>query len=702
MILLDLIRNMTILLTLCMLYTFVFKTWDRRTIAGRVIVGIVFGAASVIGMLTPITLAPGIILDGRSILLCCAGLFGGMLSAAIAVIVSIAYRISIGGTGVFIGCGGILTSAALGVGYRHFRHQNTTDIKNSHLFVFGLIVHIAMLGWTIALPTEIRWRVFTSALPVILVYPICTTIVGWLLSNSDAWLDSENKLIKSEAKYRILATNTLDVVWVTDLEFNVTFVNDAVYNLLGYTPNEIIGMPPFGFIVPKYIKVIQKTGEKLLAKFKNGEIIQKTVVVQQIKKDGTVATVEMRSNLFLDANGEIAGFQGRAVDITESLKQEEQLAQMRKIESIGMLAGGVAHDFNNMLMGIMGYVELCRDNLEPDNPGNEWLDEILKATNRSADLTRQLLSFARKEVIVPVVLDLNDTISGMLKMLRRLISENVDMVWQPGVDVWKVKLDPGQVNQILANLCVNARDAIDGSGTVTIETKNVTIDGDFCASHIEASIGDYIMLLVQDNGSGMDQPTLKHIFEPFYTTKDVGKGTGLGLATIHGIVKQNNGFITVDSNQGAGTTFKIYLPRFTGIDGKNQGEETSVAIVGGDETILLVEDEKSIRITTKILLETFGYTVLMAESPEIALELIGKHDSKVHLLVTDIVMPGINGRELAEKLVADYPKLKVLYMSGYTADMIANNGVLDDDINFLEKPFTRDVLALKVREVLDA
>ncbi len=634
---------------------------------------------------------------------------------------------------------------------------------------------------------------------------------------------TKDALTKSESQYRILATNTLDVVWSTDLEFNMTFVNNAVFDFIGYTPEEFTGTNSAEFTSFEGQETLRRIAKILLTKFKEGILAQEKAEIQQIRKDGTVMMVEITANLLLDDNGEVVGFQGRSIDITdkkqaeadlhnsvkkwtstfeamtdsiclvdldrnisecnsvtldmfgitkediknkkcweliigetepcknclidnlknsekpksisftkgdrnlslsiypiydeenkitsvvhvtkditESLKQEEQLTQMRKIESIGMLAGGVAHDFNNMLMSIMGYAELCRDSLKPDNPGNKWLDEIIKATNRSADLTRQLLSFARKEVITPVVLDLNDTISGMLKMLRRLISENVDMIWQPGVDVWKVKLDPGQVNQILANLCVNARDAIDGSGTVTIETKNIAIDNDFCVSHIEAIPGDYIALWVQDNGCGMDQNTLKHIFEPFYTTKDAGKGTGLGLSTTHGIVKQNKGFITIESKLGAGTTFKIYLPRFIGEELADQGEETSGAVVGGNETILLVEDEKSIRTTTKILLEDLGYTLLVAESPAIALELISKHDGRVHLLVTDIIMPGISGRELAEKLVADDPELKILYMSGYTADVIANNGILDDDINFLEKPFSRDTLATKVREVIDA
>ena len=405
------------------------------------------------------------------------------------------------------------------------------------------------------------------------------------------------------------------------------------------------------------------------------------------------------------------GQECRAVvlDITESKRAEaerrklqEQLHQAQKMESVGHLAGGVAHEFNNLLMGIMNYVELCRDGLAPDHPIREWLDEITADSQHSVNLTRQLLAFARKQMIAPKVLDLNDTVASMLKLLRRLIGEDIDLAWMPCVDVWPVKLDPSQIDQILANLAVNARDAIGGVGKLTIQTTNVTLDEAYCAEHVGSVPGDYVLLALSDDGCGMDAETVGHLFEPFFTTKGVGEGTGLGLATVYGIVRQNNGFIDVCSEPGEGTTFRIYLPRFRGATVEEADAETPAALPGGDETVLLVEDEKSIRVTAALFLEALGYTVLTADCPQEALRLAAEHPGRIHLLITDVVMPGQSGHDLAAQLATDRPEMKRLFMSGHTADVIAHRGVLDEGVEFLGKPFTRDELAQKVREVLDA
>jgi ABC-type amino acid transport substrate-binding protein/signal transduction histidine kinase len=394
---------------------------------------------------------------------------------------------------------------------------------------------------------------------------------------------------------------------------------------------------------------------------------------------------------------------------------EARLRQAQKMESVGRLAGGVAHDFNNMIMGVMGYAELCRESIAPDHPAREWLDEITREVERSANLTRQLLAFARKQTIAPHVLDLNDAVGNMLKMLRRLIGENIDLTWQPGAELWPVKLDPGQVDQILANLCVNARDAIvlpalpgtpprqtGGTGKVTIETGNVSIDKEYCAEHIEASPGEFVVLAVSDNGCGMGRETLDNIFEPFFTTKGIGEGTGLGLATVHGIVKQNEGFVNVYSEPGNGTTFRIYLPRVAEAAANRKQAPETAAPLRGTETILLVEDEKSIRVTLGLFLKDLGYTVLSTDSPAAALGLAAEQADGIDLLLTDVVMPGMSGRELAERLAPDHPAMKVFYMSGYTANVIAHRGILEEGVHFVSKPVSRDVLAAKVREVLGA
>jgi len=382
-------------------------------------------------------------------------------------------------------------------------------------------------------------------------------------------------------------------------------------------------------------------------------------------------------------------------------KLEEQLSQAQKMESVGRLAGGVAHDFNNMLGVIIGRAEMALLQDVSNDKLEHNLKEILKAGLRSADLTRQLLAFARKQTAIPKILDLNDTISGMLKMLRRLIGEDIDMSWQPGLDLWKVKIDPSQVDQILANLVVNARDAISGVGAITIRTESVVIDDSDRAETPEFVPGEYVLLTMSDTGTGMSQEVLGNMFEPFFTTKEVGKGTGLGLSTVYGIVKQNDGFIYVASEPGKGTTFKIYLPRCEAETAHVPSEQVAGKPPTGTETILLVEDDEAILDLSKMILENLGYTVLAAHTTRHATDLVEDHPGDIHLLITDVVMPEMNGRELAEKLRAIRPNLKCLYMSGYTANVIAHRGILDEGLNFIQKPFGSDDLAAKVRQVLD-
>lgn len=384
----------------------------------------------------------------------------------------------------------------------------------------------------------------------------------------------------------------------------------------------------------------------------------------------------------------------------ERIQTEAKLWQAQKMESVGRLAGGVAHDFNNMLEVIMGRAEMMRIDMKPGDPHSADLEEIHKAAERSADLTRQLLAFARRQTIAPKVLDLNHTVETILKMLRRLIGEDIDLVWKPDNSLWSVKMDPAQVDQILANLCVNSRDAIPGTGKVTIETKNVVLDETYCASHAGSEPGQYVLLAVSDDGFGMDRETLNLAFEPFFTSKGIGEGTGLGLATVYGIVKQNRGYINVYSEPGQGTTFKIYLPRIQAAQDAI-GEPFAETIAKGTETVLLVEDEKSILVLGKVMLERFGYTVLAAGTPGKALAMAETYAGTIHLLVTDVVMPEMNGKELKERIEKLNPQIKVLFMSGYTADIIMHRGVLESDVHFLQKPFSLNSLAGKVREVLD-
>jgi signal transduction histidine kinase len=406
--------------------------------------------------------------------------------------------------------------------------------------------------------------------------------------------------------------------------------------------------------------------------------------------------------------GEIIGFYIFSVDLTEKKKAETekerlqtQLTLAQKMESIGRLAGGVAHDFNNMLSVIFGHAEMMLVMLKPDDPFYTSLLEIKKAAERSTGLTRQLLAFARQQPVALKVLDLNETTEGMLKMLRRLIGENIELAWLPETGLAPVLLDPSQVAQILANLCVNARDAIGGVGRITIETRNATIGEAYCANHPEAAPGEYVLLAVTDSGSGMTKETINMLFEPFFTTKELGKGTGLGLATIYGIVKQNNGFISVYSEIGMGSTFEIYLPQHRKSITSQTAENNMPEAPRGDETILIVEDEPSILAITKNILEAFGYRVISAPNPGEAIRLAESFSGTIDLLMTDVVMPEMSGRELLERLLILRPEARHLFMSGYTGDIISHHGILDDGVNFIQKPFSMHDLAVKVREILD-
>ena len=386
----------------------------------------------------------------------------------------------------------------------------------------------------------------------------------------------------------------------------------------------------------------------------------------------------------------------------EREKLQAQLTQAQKMESIGRLAGGVAHDFNNMLSAIIGHSELAMMRVDPKQSIYQDLAEILKAAERSANLTRQLLAFARRQVIIPQVLDLNETIEAMLKMLSRLIGENIELVWRPWTELWPIKVDPGQIDQIMANLCVNAADAIAGTGKIVIETQNIIFDAGYCSHHPEAVPGSYVAIMVSDTGCGIARDILGKLFEPFFTTKEEGKGTGLGLATVYGIVKQNSGYIYVYSEPGQGSSFKIYLPRhFSQGEQASPEDATDVRDGCGSETVLLVEDEPAMLNMTQQMLQFSGYHVLVARKPGEALKLAETYPDRIHILISDVVMPDMNGRELAGRLTALKPGLKVLYMSGYTADIITHNGVLISGANFLQKPFTVKVLREKLRSILD-
>jgi len=511
---------------------------------------------------------------------------------------------------------------------------------------------------------------------------------------------------RAEAERRRLSDiieRSLNEIFIFDSQtFTFRHANQGALKNLQYTLGEIVEMTPLDLKPHLSEATFRAMIEPLLA----DEQESLTFETVHRRADGSLYPVEVHLQL-VNADDERL-FLAVIFDITERKRAEEereklhtQLQQAQKMESVGRLAGGVAHDFNNMLSVILGHAELALMKLEPSQPFYSALLEIHAAAERSADLTRQLLAFARKQAIAPKVLDLNETVEGMLKLLQRLIGEDIDLAWKGGTGVWPVKIDPSQLDQIMANLCVNARDAITGVGKIIIETSNAHFDQNFCSEHAGFVAGEFAMLAVSDDGCGMGKETLGKIFDPFFTTKEIGKGTGLGLATVYGIVNQNNGFINVYSEPGHGTTFKIYLPRHADAEVAVR-ERVHEPAAGGDETILLVEDQPELLEMGKAILESFGYAVLAVSSPDDAIHVAEEYGGEIPLLITDVIMPKMNGCDLAQRLQAVYPNLSCLFMSGYTSDVITNRGVLGEGVHFIQKPFAMQGLAAKVREALDA
>jgi signal transduction histidine kinase len=423
--------------------------------------------------------------------------------------------------------------------------------------------------------------------------------------------------------------------------------------------------------------------------------------------DGQRKVILISTAPLKNAQGDIEGAVVVNRDITERQRLQAEINQAQKMESVGRLAGGVAHEHNNMLNVISGFTELALEKISDDDPLRSDLEEVLGAARRSAAITRKLLAFARRQPVSPQKLDLNETVFGMLNMLKRLIGEAIELKWKPEQALWPVHIDPVQLDQILANLCINARDAIDGVGRIVITTRNVTLDEASEGAGLvpEGVCGDYVLLSVSDDGCGMDEKTRAHLFEPFFTTKDVDVGTGLGLSTVYGIVQQNKGFVTVESAPDAGAIFRIYLPRHTVAQGAGGAAQTAAqnAAVNRShgETIMLVEDEASVSRLAARILEALGYAVLVAHTPREAIALASAHSGPLHLLLTDVVMPQMNGHVLAARLKQEYSGLKVLFMSGYTADVMAFQPTPDTEIDFIQKPFTLRELGNKVRAVLD-
>jgi two-component system, cell cycle sensor histidine kinase and response regulator CckA len=813
-VLLSFIQNIALLAMLAIGLQILSQKIEARSGKLNFAAGLLFGLVCIVGMMSPVQFAPGIIYDGRSLVLSLAGVFSGPIPALIAAMISGAYRLFLGGSGAWVGVGVIVESAGLGIGLHYLRQHNRQWEKPARLLLFGFLVHGIMLIIQLFLPDGVGWLVWQRfGLAIMIGYSLAFLLAALIFIEMEQRRKATQTVSESESYLRAVIQSAADGFVIVDINRRIIEVNDAYCTMTGFSREELLKKSINDLEAAESYKDIQERNIRLQM---NGSEWFET---KHHRKDGTVFPVDVSITLLPERGGRFICFcrdlsdrkrsqekltllgglldaapvaimihdiQGHiffanqtslamhgyhdkdeffalnlnqldepeseaekakqanhfstygeatfevihkrkdgsqfpmairvkkaewedkpailsiGLDITDSKNLEEQLRQAQKLESIGRLAGGIAHDFNNMLGVILGHAELVLEDLPKDNP--LWVDveEIRKAAQRSANLTHQLLAFARRQTIVPRKLDLNKTVESMLIMLRRLIGEDVELIWAPVSLPAIVMIDPIQVDQILANLVVNSRDAIRHAvGRIVIQTELKSFDKDFCNFHSGYIPGNYVLLSVSDNGFGMDAAVKEKVFEPFFTTKPIGAGTGLGLATVYGIVKQNCGFINLESELGKGTVIRIYLP--TQIAESTSDARISEVIDNArhGETILLVEDEPALLDLTGKMLCHLGYTVLSAHTPEEAMYKAEQHPEKIHLLITDVVMPKMNGRDLAQLLAASLPDFKCLFMSGYAADVLTPQGISDEEFEFIQKPFSVVDLDVKIRSVLD-
>ena len=586
------------------------------------------------------------------------------------------------------------------------------DVSESRLALFGVAVMVSAWygGWkpgvvatSFALtvgayfslagphsPEQARTAILRLSLFFFVAMLIC-----WL---NAALRSAQEDLRRSELNFRSLVTNAPYGVCRCDSTGQILDANPAFLELLGYSSGEEL--------IGKHIYSLYSDTDHwfALADFFRSSAPFKGLNAEWKRKNETTTVVRVSGRAVTNGREEGVVFELFAEDVTERRALEQQLRQSQKMEAVGRLAGGIAHDFNNLLMVISGYSEFLLERLGDEPRLRGPAQEIASAAERASSLTRQLLAFSRKQMLAPRIVSLNDVATENLKMLTRMIGEDIDLVLVPGPGLWPVRADAGQIEQVIMNLAVNARDAMPSGGKLTIETSNVTLDDEYARFHAPVRPGDYVMVAISDTGAGMDSDTQSHIFEPFFTTKGT-KGTGLGLSTVYGIVKQSGGYIWVSSEVGRGTTFKIYLPRVASVGEPAALVATPVEfkkVEPGTETILLVEDEANLRYLARQYLEKQGYKVIEAADGAVAMQIAVAHEAVIHLLLTDVIMPGMNGRELAQRISEIRPNVKILYMSGYTENVIGHNGMLDAGIRLLQKPFNLRDLKSKVREVLDA
>jgi len=583
------------------------------------------------------------------------------------------------------------------VGHPGFARVDPDDVPRVHALLRRVM---ASPGTPTGL--ELRWRHKDGSwrhIDAVAVDRLAEPAVGAIVVNFRDVTErrkAEAALRESEERYRTLVEGVRDIIFALSPEGTIASLNPAFETITGWRREEWVRQPFERLVHPEDLPLALE----LLGRVVRGELRPASQFrVRTAKGEYRVGEFSATPQLH---EGRLVGILGIGRDVTERVQLEQQLRQAQKMEAVGRLAGGIAHDFNNILTAITGYADLLLEDLGATDPRRQDADEIHKAADRAAGLTRQLLAFSRQQVLQPTVLEVNKLVSDLEKMLRRLLGEDVQLATRLAPTTGRVKVDPGQLEQVIMNLAVNARDAMPNGGKLTLETGNVDLDEAYAADHYPARAGPFVLLAVSDTGTGMSEETQAHMFEPFFTTKEKGKGTGLGLATVYGIIKQSGGFIWVYSEVGRGTTFKLYLPRVEELaERASQPAQAPARPARGSETVLVVEDEAPVRSVARQVLERHGYTVLEAASAESALDIVTRYSGTIHLLLTDVVMPGLNGRELASRLAGLRPDARVIFMSGYTDDAVTRHGVLEPGSAYVQKPFTPDAIARKVREVLD-
>jgi PAS domain S-box-containing protein len=587
------------------------------------------------------------------------------------------------------------------------------DVSESRLALFGVAVMVSAWygGWkpgavatSFALTVCAYFSLAGKHTPGQLRTAIIRLSLFFFIAMLICWLNAalrsvQENLRRSELNFRSLVTNAPYGICRCDSTGQLLDVNPAFLELLGYSSaDQLIGLHAYDL----YAEADQWFD---LADYLRASTPFKGLTAEWKRKDGSTTGVRVSGRSVSNGRREGIVFELFAEDVTERRALEQQLRQSQKMEAVGRLAGGIAHDFNNLLMVISGYSEFLIERLGHQPELRTPAQEIASAAERASSLTRQLLAFSRKQMLAPKIVDLNGVVTENLKLLTRVIGEDIDLVMVPAANLWRVRADSGQIEQVIMNLAVNARDAMPNGGKLTIESSNTTLDEEYARFHAPIRPGDYVMLTLTDTGAGMDPETQSHIFEPFFTTKGP-KGTGLGLSTVYGIIKQSGGYVWVQSELGKGTTFLIYLPRVaaTGetVAAQIQVPAETRAVDPGTETILLVEDEANLRYLARQFLEKQGYSVVEAADGAVAMQVAVAHEGIIHLLLTDVIMPGMNGRELAQRISEIRPNVKILYMSGYTENVVGPDGTLDAGVRLLQKPFNLRDLKTKVREVLDA